>query len=351
MTISFRFLLSSRGLPRWGIPGTSALSNRSLILNTMSNKQFKVVITEKEPPYNKIKEIAEVYQNPNGGSLARDILLEQSKDADAILCLLRDKIDKELLDNAPKLKVVSTLSVGYEHIDLDECRKRGIRVGNTPDVLTATTAELGATLTLTAARRIVEAADTARNGGWNIWTPYWLCGRGINGATVGIYGLGRIGEGVAKRLKGFEPKRIIYTNRKPKENSEYEFVQLDELLKQSDFLIVTVNAATIEQQFFNLEKFKKMKPTAVFVNISRGCVVNQDDLYTALKEGIIGAAGLDVTVPEPLPTDNPLFSLKNCVILPHIGSATMETRDAMVNLSEDNLINGLTGKPIIGPLE
>uniref|UniRef100_A0AC34FF07 Glyoxylate reductase/hydroxypyruvate reductase n=1 Tax=Panagrolaimus sp. ES5 TaxID=591445 RepID=A0AC34FF07_9BILA len=317
----------------------------------MSNKQFNVVITESEPQYNDIKSIANVYQNPNPGTLPRDILLKESKEADGILCLLRDKIDKEFLDNAKNLKVVSTLSVGYDHIDLEECRKRGIKVGNTPDVLTAATAELAVSLTLAVSRRLIEAADAARNGEWKIWTPFWMTGNGIQNSVIGILGLGRIGGTVAKLLEPFSPENIIYHNRKPKSECKYEYVSFEDLLLKSDYLIVCVDVSTIEGILFDYNAFKKMKKSATFVNISRGSIVNHDDLYKALSEGVIGAAGLDVTNPEPFPTDHPLFTLKNCVILPHIGSATISTREAMIKLSESNLINGLTGKPIVGPIQ
>ncbi|XP_072373094.1 glyoxylate reductase/hydroxypyruvate reductase-like isoform X4 [Scyliorhinus torazame] len=252
----------------------------------------------------------------------RTELLKGVAGIDGLYCLLTEKIDKELLDAAgPKLKVISTMSVGFDHLSPEEIKKRGIRVGYTPDVLTNATAELTVALLLATARRLMEAVAEAKNGGWGTWKPMWLCGNGLSDSTVGIVGLGRI-------------------------------VPLDKLAEQSDFVTVHCALTPETNGLCNKDLFSKMKKTAVFINTSsclflhRGAVVNQNDLYQALTTGQIGSAGLDVTVPEPLPTDHPLFALKNCVILPHVASATIATRTAMAVLTVNNLLAGLKDEPM-----
>ncbi|XP_036891656.1 glyoxylate reductase/hydroxypyruvate reductase isoform X1 [Sturnira hondurensis] len=276
--------------------------------------------------------------------------------AHGLLCLLSDHIDKRLLDIAgANLKVISTLSVGVDHLALDEIKKRclirsGIRVGYTPDVLTDATAELAVSLLLTTCRRLPEAIEEVKNGGWTTWKPMWMCGYGLTASTVGIIGLGRIGQAIARRLKPFGVQRFLYTGRQPRpqEAAEFqaEFVSAPQLVAESDFVVVSCSLTPETKGLCNKDFFQRMKKTAVFVNISRGDVVNQDDLYQALANGQIAAAGLDVTTPEPLPTNHPLLTLKNCVILPHIGSATYRTRNTMSVLAANNLLAGLRGEPM-----
>ncbi|XP_074850630.1 glyoxylate reductase/hydroxypyruvate reductase isoform X2 [Carettochelys insculpta] len=231
-----------------------------------------------------------------------------------LLCVLSDRVDKEVLDAAgPNLKIISTLSVGVDHLDLEEIKKRGIRVGYTPDILTDATAELSVALLLATCRRLLEAVEEVKNGGWTSWKPLWMCGYGLSGSTVGIIGLGRI-------------------------------VPLTKLAEKSDFVVVTCSLTPGTKGMCNKDFFSRMKKTSVFINTSRGAVVSQEDLYQALVSGQIAAAGLDVTSPEPLPTDHPLLSLKNCMILPHIGSATYATRNAMSVLAANNLLAGLKGE-------
>ncbi|XP_075787363.1 glyoxylate reductase/hydroxypyruvate reductase isoform X2 [Pelodiscus sinensis] len=238
-----------------------------------------------------------------------------------LLCLLSDRIDKEVLDAAgPNLKIISTLSVGVDHLALDEIKKRGIRVGYIPDILTDATAELSVALLLAACRRLPEAVEEVKNGGWTTWKPLWLCGYGLSGSTVGIVGLGRI-------------------------------VPLAKLAEESDFVVVTCSLTPGTEGMCNKDFFGRMKKTSVFINTSRGAVVNQEDLHQALVSGQIAAAGLDVTSPEPLPTDHPLLSLKNCVILPHIGSATFATRSAMAVQAAHNLLAGLRGERLPSELQ
>ncbi|MEQ2177387.1 hypothetical protein GOODEAATRI_002995, partial [Goodea atripinnis] len=246
----------------------------------------------------------------------------------------------------PNLKVISTMSVGFDHLALEEIKKRGIRVGYTPDVLTDATAELTVALLLATARRLPEGVEEVKKGGWSSWKPLWLCGYGLSGSTVGVIGLGRIGMAIAQRLLPFGVKRLLYTGRTAKAHGAEvngEFVPLDELVAESDFIVVSCSLTPETQGLCDKAFFSKMKKTAVFINSSRGAVVNQEDLYEALSRGQIAAAGLDVTTPEPLPTSHPLLTLKNCVVLPHIGSATYSTRGVMSALTAQNLLGGLQG--------
>lgn len=281
----------------------------------------------------------------------RQELLKKVKGVDGLLCVLTEKIDAELLDTAgPNLKTLSTMSVGFDHLSLDELKKRGIRVGYTPDVLTDAVAELTVALLLTTSRRIIEATHEAKTGGWGTWRTLWLCGYELANSTVGIMGLGRIGIAIAERLKPFKVKKFIYTDVAPQpklaQTIQAEFVSMDELAKQSDFLAVCCALTPETQGICNKNLFSKMKNTSIFINTSRGGVVNQEDLYEALSSGQIAGAGLDVTVPEPLPVSHPLFTLQNCVILPHIASASYTTRNAMSALAANNLLAGLRGEPM-----
>ena len=281
--------------------------------------------------------------------IPREELLKRIANVDGLLCLLTDKIDKEVLDAAKNLKVISTMSVGYDHIDLQECKNRSIKVGFTPDVLTDSVADLTVGLMLSAGRRMKEASNAAINGQWTYWKPYWMTGHDLNNATVGIIGFGRIGKSVATRLNGFKCK-LIYFDIRRDENAEkvlgVEFNSLDEVLQMSDFLTLHVAPSKETNNMINKDTLSKMKSSAVLVNTSRGSLVNTDDLAEALKNKVIFAAGIDTVTPEPLPVDHPLFKLDNCIVLPHIASATNDTRDKMGLLAADNLIKGLSGHPM-----
>ncbi|XP_005004162.2 glyoxylate reductase/hydroxypyruvate reductase isoform X1 [Cavia porcellus] len=321
---------------------------------------MKVFVTGRIPPEGRA-ELAqaadcEVELWDSDEPISRKELEHRVAGAHGLLCFLSDRVDKKVLDAAgPNLRVISTMSVGVDHLALDEIKKRGIRVGYTPDVLTDATAELAVSLLLTTCRRLPEAIEEVKNGGWTSWKPLWMCGYGLTQSTVGIVGLGRIGQAIARRLKPFGVQRFLYAGRQPKpqEAAEFqaEFVSALQLAAESDFIVVACSLTPETKGLCNGDFFRKMKKTAVFVNISRGDVVNQDDLYQALASGQIAAAGLDVTTPEPLPTDHPLLTLKNCVILPHIGSATYKTRNAMSLLASNNLLAGLRGQPMPSELK
>lgn len=274
-----------------------------------------------------------------------------SRPTDAILCVLNDSINSTVLSTAsPRLKCVSTISVGYNHIDVEECHKRNIVIGNTPDVLTETTADTAVGLVLAACRRFKEASASVPGGTWGAWSILGMCGMDVHSSTVGIIGLGRIGAAVAKRLNAFNCN-IIYTGRSSKPDLadpvNATFVSsLDELLAKSDIVIPLCPLSKDTTGMFNMDKFKKMKRSAVFVNAARGELVNQDDLVVALKEGVIFSAGLDVTTPEPLDPEHPLTKLPNCFILPHIGSASEGTRTDMATLGVKNLLAAYAGEPM-----
>jgi len=282
-------------------------------------------------------------------SIPRAELLKAVENVDGLFCILEDSVNQELLNAAKQLKVVSTMSVGFDHIDVQDCCKRGIVVGNTPGVLTETTADLTLALMLATCRLIPEALSAARDGSWGRWKPEWLCGRDLHHSTVGIVGMGGIGQAVARRLSGFGCK-ILYTGPTEKPaltELKAQFVELETLLKESDIVTAHCPLNRNTKQMFNASLFKQMKRTAIFINTTRGGVVDQDDLYDALKNGVIHSAGIDVTSPEPLPTNHKLFELKNLIILPHIGSATIETRTNMAMIAAENLLRGLQGQQLL----
>jgi glyoxylate reductase len=280
---------------------------------------------------------------------SREILLEKVKDCEGLLSLLTDKIDGELLDHAPKLRVVSNYAVGFDNIDVDAATQRGVAVGNTPGVLTDTTADFAWTLMMAAARRVVEGMDYVRAGKWKTWGPMLLLGCDVYGATLGLLGLGRIGSAMAKRARGFD-MRVLYYDPFRREDLEKElnitYVDLDTLLRESDFISIHTPLLPETHHLMNAEAFKKMKRTAVLINSARGPIVDTMALYEALRDGEIAYAGLDVTEPEPLPKDHPLLTLPNVIVCPHIASASVETRGLMAEMAADNLIAGLKGEPL-----
>lgn len=276
---------------------------------------------------------------------AREVLLEKVRGVDGFLSMLTDRVDAELLDAAgPQLKVVSNHAVGFDNIVVADATARGVPVGNTPGILTDATADLAFALLLAAARRLVELEKYIRAGKWKTWHPSMLLGMDLAGKTLGLVGFGRIGQAVAKRAVGFDLRVIFYDPTAKTEFGAIKMNSLDELLRESDFVSVHAPLNESTRHMVNADFLSKMKPNAVFVNTSRGPVVDQAALYEALKAKQIFAAGLDVTDPEPLPLDSPLLTLENCVIVPHIGSASERTRDAMARLAAENLIAGLKGE-------
>ena len=279
----------------------------------------------------------------------RDVLLKKVKDIDGLLSLLTDKVDAELMDAAPKLKVVSNMAVGFDNIDVPEATKHGIVVGNTPGVLTETTADFAWALIMATGRRVAEGDRWTRSGKWKTWGPMILQGHDIHHATLGIVGSGRIGIEIAKRARGFNMKILYYdvVRRKPEEEKELglEYVpNLHDLLSKADFVTIHVPLMAETRHLISTAEFAAMKPTAVFVNSSRGPVVDQKALYQALKSGQIFAAGLDVTEVEPIPMDDPLLTLDNIILAPHIASASVATRTKMATMAAANLIAGLKGE-------
>lgn len=279
----------------------------------------------------------------------RDVYLEKVRDIDGLLSILTDKIDAEIMDASPGLKVVSNMAVGFDNIDVPAATSRGILVGNTPGVLTETTADFAFTLLMAAARRVVEGDKYTRRGDWKTWGPMILLGYDVHHATLGIIGSGRIGMEMAKRARGFDMKVLYHdvVRRKPEEEAALglEYVpNLEELLSRADFVTVHVPLTADTRHMISTREFAAMKPTAVLVNSARGPVVDPKALYEALKSGQIFAAGLDVTDPEPIPMDDPLLTLDNIVIAPHIASGSVATRTKMANMAAANLLAGLKGE-------
>ncbi|HZH61253.1 MAG TPA: D-glycerate dehydrogenase [Metabacillus sp.] len=308
-----------------------------------------IFITRKcsEEQLKPLYEIADVEMWPEEETpCPREILLEKAEKADGLLTMLSDSINKELLDKAKQLKVVANLAVGFDNIDVQYANAKGIVVCNTPDILTDTTADLTFGLLLATARRLIEASDFVKQNQWKSWGPLLLAGHDVHHKTIGIVGMGKIGQAVAKRATGFEMK-ILYHNRSRKEEAETTlgaiYSPFDELLAASDFIVCLAPLTKETKELFNKDAFKKMKDSAIFINASRGAVVNEDDLYDALVNGEIAGAGLDVFLKEPIGADHPLIGLHNVVALPHIGSASYETRYSMMNLCAVNITAVLNG--------
>ncbi|CAM3582537.1 D-glycerate dehydrogenase [Brevibacillus invocatus] len=278
----------------------------------------------------------------------RAVLEEKIENIDGLFCLLTETIDEALLQKAKQLKVISNMAVGYNNIDVTAATEKGIFVTNTPGVLTETTADLTFALLMATARRIVEASDFLREGSWKTWSPMLLTGQDIYGATLGIIGMGRIGESLAKRAKGFD-MRILYHNRSRKEEAEktwgIEYADLDSLLRESDFVCVMTPYTEETRNLIGERELSLMKNSAILINTARGGIVNEAALYEALKQNKIWAAGIDVFEQEPVSPDHPLLTLPNVVTLPHIGSASIQTRTRMAELAAANLIQGVMGEP------
>ncbi|KAJ0174471.1 hypothetical protein K1T71_009579 [Dendrolimus kikuchii] len=340
---------------------TSRLASSALIVRNMSDSgTFKVYVTRNDMPscgVDLLKKECDVIIWDQATPIPKEDFLKAVVGVNGIYCSLNDKIDKQLLEAAGDgLKVVSTISVGYDHIDVASCKQKGIKIGWVyPDVFTDRRLRRPClALLLSTSRRLPEAQFEAKTGGWVSWAPTWMTGPGLADSTVGIVGFGRIGQAVARRVKAFNTARILYFNRsqRPQEKETGAVkVSFDELLSESDFVICCAALVPETKELFNKTAFQKMKNTAIFVNTSRGAVVDQEALIEALKSNTIRAAGLDVTTPEPLPLDNPLFQLKNCVVLPHIGSASIEARNTMSDMTARNILAAFKGEKMPAELK
>lgn len=286
--------------------------------------------------------------------MPRETFLSEVKDATACFITLSESVDEEVLTEASDLKIIANMAVGYDNIDVVRANDHDITVTNTPDVLTETTAELGFTLMLTVARRIIEAERYVQEGQWQSWGPYLLSGKDVHGSTVGIYGMGGIGRAFARRLKGFNT-RILYHNRTQNPEAEKEldatYVSFETLLKESDFVICTAPLTPQTENQFDSKAFNLMKNDAIFINIGRGAIVDETALVEALRNHTILGCGLDVLRQEPIDVNHPLLKLDNAVIVPHIGSASRLTRDRMVQLCVNNILAVLNHQLPITPVK
>lgn len=307
----------------------------------------KVYVTRLLPEniLEKISEVCEVSMWKEADiPVPREVLEKEIQEVDGLFCLLTEQIDSSLLERANRLKVISNMAVGYNNINVEAASKRGIMVTNTPGVLTETTADLTFALLMATARRVIEASEFLKKGNWKTWSPMLLTGQDIYGATLGIIGLGRIGESVSRRANGFG-MNVLYHNRSRKPDAEKEFgiayADLETLLRESDFVCVLTPYTPETENLIGKHELSLMKNTAILINTARGGIVNEEALYEALKEGTIWAAGLDVFQNEPVDLNHPLLTLTNVVTLPHIGSASIRTRTRMAELAAQNLLKGL----------
>lgn len=300
-----------------------------------------------------LQAVAEVEVWTKDEPIPRQTLLEKVEHSDAILSMLTERVDEELLGKAKNLRIVANMAVGYDNIDLPACNRHGVIVTNTPDVLTEATADMAFALLMATGRRLTEANRFLLNGEWQSWSPTLMAGQNVYGTTLGIIGMGRIGEAVARRAKGFGMK-ILYHNRNSKPQAEQETgavrVTLEALLAESDYVVLLTPLTEETRLLMGAREFSLMKPTSVFINVSRGGTVDESALYQALVNKRIWAAGLDVFQQEPVPRDHPLLGLPNVVALPHIGSATIQTRMEMAGLAAANIVAVLSGKEPLTPL-
>jgi glyoxylate reductase len=295
-----------------------------------------------------LMQVADVHMwNSESEAVPRDVLLSEAQKADALLTMLSDKVDRELFDQAQNLKVVANLAVGYDNIDILAASERDITVCNTPDVLTETTADLTFALMLATARRLTEAEAYVREGRWKSWSPYLLAGADVHHKTIGIVGMGKIGQAVARRAKGFGME-LLYHNRSRYKEAEQElgaqYCRFEELLKRADFVVCLTPLTEETRHLFDRDAFKKMKNSSIFINVGRGQVVDEEALIMALEQMEIAGAGLDVFYQEPIAADHPLLNFPQVVAIPHIGSASVETRTTMMELCRDNIIAVLQGR-------
>lgn len=307
-----------------------------------------VTRTIPEVAINLLRNYCEVIYRDNVFPPSKEEIIENIRNVDAVYCTLNERMDKEVIDSSPRLKVIGTMSVGVDHIDVDYATKRGVYVVHTPGVLTETTADLAFGLMLATARRIVEGDRMIREGRWKLaWAPTMMLGYDVYGKTLGIIGLGRIGAALARRAKGFSMKIYYYdVAHRPDLEKELgvEYLELEKLLRVSDFISIHVPLTPETRHMISERELKLMKNTAILVNTSRGPVVDEKALLKALREGWIAGAGLDVFEEEPLPPDHPFISLPNVVLTPHIGSASHDTRNKMAEYAAEGIIKVLKGE-------
>lgn len=317
----------------------------------------KIYITRKIPTY-LIDPFLEQFQfkmwSEEKTPVPSEVLHDEVKEADGLLCLLTDKIDKECLKNANHLKVIANMAVGYDNIDVSFAHSKNIIVTNTPDVLTETTADLTFALLMATARRLVEAMDYIKKNKWTDWAPFMMAGTDIHHKTIGIVGMGRIGVAVAQRAQGFN-MNVLYHNRSRNFEAEKKFgatyTEFDQLLKEADFVVSLLPLTKETENKFDEIAFSKMRSSSIFINVSRGGVVDEDALYKALSSGTIRAAGLDVFKNEPIDETHPFMKLDNVVLLPHIGSASIATRENMLSLCLENISNVFLNKEPLTPIK
>jgi glyoxylate reductase len=291
---------------------------------------------------------AEITVWPDELPPSREELLRKVQGISGLLCMLTDRVDAAVMDAAgSELKVISQYAVGFDNIEVQVATARRISVGNTPGVLTGATADFTWALLMASARRVVEADRVTRSGGWKTWGPQTLLGTDVAGATIGIVGFGRIGQAVARRASGFD-MRILYTDNSRDLDAEHrlhaEFVPLNDLLSASDYISLHTPLNPQTHHLIGKAQFALMKPGTILINTARGSVIDPDALYTALKEGQIRAAALDVTEPEPIPQSSPLLSLDNLIIAPHIASGSIQARERMAVMAAENILAGLRGE-------
>lgn len=310
--------------------------------------RLKVFVTRQLPAsLDRLRQIADVEIWPERLPPSYELLLEKVRKVDGLLCLLTDRLDCQAISQASALKVISQMAVGFDNIDIAAATARNIPVGNTPGVLTEATADFTWALLMAAARRVVEGDRFTRAGEWRTWEPDLLLGQNVAGATLGIVGLGRIGQAVARRAKGFD-MRVVYVSkhRKPdiERSLDVEFATLAEVLQESDFVTLHTPLTEDTIRLIGEPQFQLMKPSAILINTARGPIVDPNALYRALSTGQIAAAALDVTDPEPIDRQSPLLHLQNLIVTPHIGSASRQTREKMALMAIANLVAGLTGE-------
>ncbi|MGI8916211.1 MAG: 2-hydroxyacid dehydrogenase [Chloroflexota bacterium] len=315
----------------------------------------RVLVTRRIAPeaLQLLRDRFDVSQWDSSELIPRDRLLSEITQAEGLLSLLTERVDAELLALAPKLKVVANMAVGYDNVDVAAARQRGVQVTNTPGVLTETSAEFAFLLILAAARRLKEAMRWVERGHWTTWDPLLLLGRDLDGATLGLVGYGRIAAAVARRAHGIGMQLIYHSaHDHPDDEARYGMQRrsFDDLLRASDVVSLHVPLSVVTRHLISQRELQLMKPTAFLVNTARGGVLDQDALYRALVDGVIAGAALDVTDPEPLSAQHALVQLDNCLVVPHVASASVATRTRMATLAAENIIAVLAGRPALTPV-